>query len=59
MEGVGGPAYGERMRLSSLFKIALGAVLATLIVRYAGRVGFVQTVLDDRFDSDIAPGAPF
>lgn len=48
------------MRISSLFKIALGAVLATLVVRIAGsRKGYVQTVLDDRFDSEIAPGAPF
>lgn len=47
------------MKISSLFKIALGAVLATLIVRYAGRMGYVQTILDDRFDSEIAPGAPF
>ena len=59
MEGPRAHAYGEAMKISSLFKIALGAVLATLIVRYAGRTGYVQTILDDRFDSDIAPGAPF
>lgn len=59
MAGAVGPTYGEPMKISSLMKIALGAVLATLIVRYAGRMGYVQTILDDRFDSNIAPGAPF
>ena len=58
-KGPGRPRTVSPMKISSLFKIALGAVLATLIVRYAGRMGYVQTILDDRFDSDIAPGAPF
>jgi hypothetical protein len=57
-----------------LLKIALGAVLAAVIVRYAGRgtalrslierltardVPVLRPRVDEQFDSEIAPGAPF
>jgi hypothetical protein len=60
--------------MSPLFKVVLGAVLAAVIVRYAGRGSVLRALLDrppgkdvpvvrpaaeEKFDSEIAPGAPF
>ena len=62
--------------MTPLLKIALGAVLAALIVRYtSGRGAVLRTLIEGatapkdvpivhpegngKFDSEIAPGAPF